>query len=92
MVDNAMFQIIANAHNEAIKRNALNIWTVYDHPKDFPHSFVARRAEVGMDGLLITSDIVQGELRIIRNSFRRCGLTCLKRSPQDEPQIVECWL
>jgi hypothetical protein len=96
---NEMFHTIATAHNEAIKRGVLNIWTVYDHPLDFPHSYVARRFEVGspkrgegMPATRATDDIIQGELRIIRESFRHCGLTRMPRAEQDEPQIVECWL
>lgn len=88
----AMFHTIATAHNDGIRRGVLNIWTVYDRPKDFPHSYVARRFEVTADGAIPTRDIVQGELSIIRKSFMECGLTCLTRNETDEPQIVESWL
>jgi hypothetical protein len=79
---------IFNAHIEAMARGTLNIWTVYDHPADYPHSYVARRFEYDK----LTDDIVQGELSIIRESFRRCGLTCLPRDPSDDATIVETWL
>lgn len=79
---------IAARQSAALKRNVLNIWTVYDHPTDFPNSYVARRFEYDK----ATGDIVQGELSIIRESFRRCGLTCLPRDPSDDAKIVECWL
>jgi hypothetical protein len=69
------------------------MWTVYDHPKDFPNSYVARRFEVGSGHAPhATTDLVQGELSIIRRSFEQCGLVCLKRKPEDEPQIIETWL
>lgn len=100
MTDDSMFHAIATAHNEALKRGVLNIWTVYDHPTDFPNSYVARRFEIGNGDIgpdnlpepRRTDDLVQGELQIIRASFRHCGLTCLKRHEDDEPQIIECWL
>jgi hypothetical protein len=92
----AMFNTVATAHNEAIKRGVLNIWTIFDHPLDFPNDYVARRFEVGAapdpGETRATDDVIIGELRIIRTSFRRCGLTCLKRSDADEPQIIESWL
>jgi hypothetical protein len=99
MTDEPMFHTIATAHNEAIKRGVLNIWTVYDHPLDFPHGYVARRFEVGNNTELgpqisprPTRDVIQGELQIIRESFRHCGLTRMPRDEQDDPKIVECWL
>jgi len=70
----------------------LSIWTVYDHPSDFPHSYVARRAEVNRHGVQPTADVMVGELSIIRASFLQAGLTCLPRSEDDEAHIVECWL
>lgn len=86
-----MHQIL-ESQRDAYERNVLNIWTVYDHPADFPHSYVARRFEVDEDGSHVTDDIVQGELQIIRESFRYCGLVCLMRSDDDDPKIMECWL
>jgi hypothetical protein len=80
------------ANSAAIERNALSMWTVYDHPKDFPHTYIARRFEVNGAGAVATDDTVQGELRIIRKSFARCGMVCLTRSPEDDANIVETWL
>jgi hypothetical protein len=83
---------ILESQRDAQGRNVLNLWTVYDHPKDFPHSYVARRFEVDADGSRVTTDTVQGELQIIRESFRCCGLVCLMRNDNDDPMIVETWL
>jgi hypothetical protein len=90
----ALFHTVATAHNDALRRGVLNVWTIYDHPKDFPDTYVARRFEVGKGRELpiVTNDTVQGELQIVRESFRRCGLTCFTRNEQDEPQIIESWL
>jgi hypothetical protein len=87
-----IFHTVADAHNEALRHGVLNLWTIYDHPKDFPHSFVARRFAVDSNGARPTEDFVQGELSILRESFRYCGLTCLTRDEKDEPQIIESWL
>jgi len=85
---------IAAAQQRARKRGNLSIWTVYSHPKDFPHSYVARRFEVGSGKPepLATADIVQGELSTIRASFACCGLVCLARNEGDDPVIVESWI
>jgi hypothetical protein len=83
---------ILESQRDAHERNVLNIWTVYDHPADFPHSYVARRFEVDEGGSRPTNDIVQGELQIIRESFRYCGLVRLLRAEADDPKIVEAWL
>jgi hypothetical protein len=83
---------ILERQQSAQARGVLNMWTVYDHPKDFPHSYVARRFEIGGGEPLATNDIIQGELSIIRESFCQCGLTCLTRNEGDDPNIVETWL
>lgn len=83
-----MIDVIMRAQNVAQENGVLNLWTVYDHPSDFPHSYVARRFELDQP----TGDIIQGELQIIRKSFRICGLYCLKRHPADDPKIIETWL
>ena len=84
---------ILEKQKEAQDRGHLNIWTVYDHPTDFPNSYVARRFEVRAGGSFVTGDIVQSDaLSIIRKSFRQCGMACLTRAESDDPKILECWL
>jgi hypothetical protein len=85
---------IFESQHRAQANGVLNMWTVYDHPSDFPESYVARRFEVGGRHLqpFATTDIIQGELSIIREGFRQCGLTCLVRSDGDDPKIMEVWL
>ena len=83
---------IMRAQADSYSRGVLSIWTIYDHPKDFPSSYVARRHEIGEGVVRPTDDIVQGDLRIIRKSFEQCGLTRMPRDAADEPQIMESWL
>jgi hypothetical protein len=71
----------------------LKMWTIYDHPTDYPNQFVARlllvdNGEVKMTWIIILSD----ELEALRNHMRRWELTRVPRSPEDEPQIVESWM
>jgi hypothetical protein len=73
-------------------RDPLIIWTVYDHPRDYPDSFVARRSEVTGGVVRLTTDMfvadTLGELRALLPP----GLHCLPRYPDDQPHIVEVWL
>jgi hypothetical protein len=90
----AIITRILIGQQEAAKRGILINWVIYDHPKDFPDGFIARRWEVG-GGLrepLATEDALTGTLANLRSGFWRAGLTCLTRSPEDDPKIVETWL
>jgi hypothetical protein len=70
------------------------MWTIYDHPRDYPHSFVARKFEVGAGGVTTATAemIVAPDLAGIRRVLANRGLTCLARDPADDPNIVETWL
>lgn len=70
----------------------LPMWTVYDHPADFPDTFVARKWLVGAKGPRPTPDGVTGELENIRAFLHDLGLVCLARSDEDDSTIVETWL
>lgn len=78
---------------ESYEAGALNMWTVYDKPRDYPNLTVARRFVVNRrHGSQPTADIIGGGLEDIRRVFTQAGLTCLPRKKEDEPQIVEVWL
>ena len=67
----------------------LSIWTIYDHPKDLPDFFVARRFEIDKP----TEDvIVASYLDTLRERMVDKGLTRIYRSEDDDPVIVETWL
>lgn len=68
-------------------------YTVYDHPSDFPHSFVVRRFTI-LPGSYQPDPLpyaVGPTLDAVR-SVLPPGLVCITRSPEDEGQIVEVWL
>jgi hypothetical protein len=67
----------------------LPIWTVYDHPRDYPHGFIARKFLLDQP----TDEIITAPtLDEIREAMWQRGLTCLKRAPGDDPVIVETWI
>jgi hypothetical protein len=70
----------------------LPIWTVYDHPLDFPYGFVARKFDISGDGPVPTTDVLGAvtlaELRLQLPD----GLTRIPRLHGDDPKIVEIWL
>ena len=71
----------------------LAMWTVYDHPSDYPDSYVARRFDVDADGPRPSDQVIAApELAIIRKSLHAFGLVPLGREPGDDPKIVETWI
>lgn len=77
------------ANSRARENPGLILWTIYDHPKDFPNTFVARAWNMDQptDQLIIAPSLE--ELREIMVSW---GLSCLTRNPEDDPCIVETWI
>lgn len=73
---------------------ALAMWTVYDHPTDYPEKYVARRFEVDRSGPKPTdSIIIAPDLDSLRAILALdLHLVCLARSEEDDPKIVETWL
>lgn len=73
-------------------QDALHIWTIYDHPRDYSKGFIARMFVV-RDGYSGPTDItVTGEtLDEVRDKIPQ-GLYCMPRQEQDDPVIVESWL
>lgn len=67
----------------------LPIWVIYDHPADYPDSFVARLWHGETPTARV---IVEAKLMTIRVKLSRMGLYPLDRKAGDDPKIVECWL
>ena len=73
----------------------LSLWTIYDHPTDYPGHFVARRFVVGheLDKPFATDEIMAAErIEDLREVFLEMGLVKIEREMVDEAQIVETWL
>lgn len=75
--------------------DALFIYTVYDHPLDYPDSYVVRKWNV-VDGNTIPDLkvlIVSKDINIIRGMLvGEMGLTLMPRMPEDDPKILETYV
>lgn len=73
--------------------NSLKMWVIYDHPKDFPNSFVAREWLASVPEPQPTGHVMIGQdLEQIRGMLHSVGLVCLDRDENDDPVIVESWI
>lgn len=88
MNENILILTVVEQQLSAVSRGLLNIWTVYDHPKDHPQGYIARCFELDQP----TNVTIAGELDTIRECFERCGLICMPRAPSDDPVIMETWV
>lgn len=72
----------------------MTMWTVYDHPTDFPNDYVAREHILRNDNTHGPTDnfIQSTDLEVIREQLLNMGKTPIARSPGDEPQIIETWI
>jgi hypothetical protein len=77
-----------------VPRNALTIWVIYDHPADFPDSYVLRPQFVQPGGVMGIGDIAytSNNIEALRKVMRGMGLHCLPRMPDDSSKIMETWL
>jgi hypothetical protein len=71
-----------------------SLWEVYDHPRDFPNSFVARLFKIQRDGEVTSTDtmMVFPNLKMIRDRMHDAGLKRMRRFEHDDPKIVEVWM
>ena len=72
-----------------IVTSQLAIWVVYDHPKDFPDYFIARRwlNDTPTDSLVMCSD-----LDLLRGQLEEMGLVQVQPLEGDDAVILETWL
>lgn len=71
----------------------LYMWTVYDHPKDFPHNYVAREWAITAEGTHSTGRLIVGPtLPPLQQALEQRGLVKLMRHPSDDSVILETWL
>ena len=67
------------------------MWTIYDHPTDFPMEFVARKVTVTHMGPIPSDELITGgTLEEVRDQLPP-GLWCQPCDPDDDPCIVETW-
>jgi hypothetical protein len=76
----------------AISLSQLLIWTIYDHPLDYPEWFVARPQIIRpKTSGPIPMHLMAKELNTLR-ALLPDGLVCLNRQPTDDPFILEVWV
>jgi hypothetical protein len=69
------------------------MWTVYDHPTDYPNNFVARKFLIGPNQVIPQLDtMICPDVEMIRDRLRAMGLVKLMRSDGDDPVIMETWI
>lgn len=67
----------------------IDVWVIYDHPKDFPNEFVARKYDLDLP----TDTLIQAPtLSHLQETFIKMGLTKIPRHPNDDPCITESWI
>jgi hypothetical protein len=71
----------------------MEMFVVYARPKDYPDKFVVRRwwitpgkPEPDADWVYVAETLEEVRAKVPGWCVR------LERNPQDEPQIVECWI
>lgn len=85
--------MVLELQRQATEQGFLLMWTVYDHPADYPDCFVTRAHLVGNGDQVPTAHVIRGQtLRQLRLVLRMAGLTAIARSPDDDLKIVETWL
>lgn len=73
----------------------LDIWVIFDHPLDFPDSYVVAVQRVGASGVEhLPQRWLRATLEGARDVVQRHHpfAVCLERQPQDDPAVVESWI
>lgn len=66
------------------------IWTIYDHPSDYPDHVTVRvwYGELSEPNVALVQSIEEARTYVL--SAGAC--MCLRRLPDDDPVIVESWI
>lgn len=70
----------------------MRIYTIYDHPKDYPNHFVMRVFDVSASASTPTGDFtIADTLEEVRKAIpSEC--VCIARDLTDDPVVVESWI
>jgi hypothetical protein len=74
-------------------KDSLPVYTIFDHPLDYPDHFVLRVSYALRTGQPIPGELI-GIAKTLEGARKMLppGLTCVGREAADEVQIVESWL
>jgi hypothetical protein len=96
MTMNPTVAFILQSQQDSVSRGTLSLWTVYDHPRDYPDGYIARKFEVKGDEQVTTKETLRTTdepgLELLHDAFEQAGLVCMPRSEADDPQIIETWV
>jgi hypothetical protein len=70
----------------------LELWVIYDHPRDYPHYWVARRHTLYRDEVVIDVAVFKAQSLGALRQLLPGGLTRLPRDILDDRAIAEVWL
>ena len=69
------------------------MWVLYDHPKDFPDKYVARKWHVQTGRGTPTDEIItDDQLDELRKKMQHKCLTKIQRNTINDPIIIETWM
>ena len=93
LIGNGTLPVRTEGNAMNTQSDPLEIWTVYDRPRDYPNCYVARKFVItngkhGPTGMFM----IGVDLDQMRQYLAHMGLTRMDRHPDDEPQIVESWI
>jgi len=75
--------------DHAAAPSSIGMWTVYDHPKDYPNAYVARL----WNGTVPASDVILcTDIDELRGILQKKGFVKLMRQKGDDPVIMEVWI
>lgn len=81
-------EIVSKLTPELLAKCKFPLIVIYDNPSDFPGKYVARLWD--MDKSTVYA-VVAGSLAEIRNAIPKT-MTCIGRTSQDDPCILETWI
>lgn len=74
------------------RAEAVAIYTIYDHPRDFPAAFVVREWRVTEAGPVPGRAWRSATLDGARRRVPAQASHCLARDPEDDRTVVETWI
>jgi hypothetical protein len=80
-------------HELPIPEDALALWVIYDHPRDYPDYYVLR-PQIVAGAKVVTSTVAwtSKSVEALREVMEDMGLHCMPRQDDDDPVIVETWI
>jgi hypothetical protein len=69
-----------------------SIWSIYDHPRDHPSSFVIRETVAGATRLVVSPAAMYANTIADAHAKLPPGSTILPKDPQNPPNLIEVWI